>query len=108
MQFISFIYRIGQNPKTYYGKCCFYSISDDHEGLDNEVKYYLKKGLNEYRKNKNIQNIKSKIMIGILSLSSDEIIPTYSTNAEIKCFDFYKTFDGKIYINGKLILKCAF
>jgi hypothetical protein len=42
-------------------------------------------------------------MIGILSLSADRIIPTYSTNAEIKCFDFYKNYDGQIYINGKLI-----
>ena len=25
-------------------------ISDDHEGLDNEVKYFLKQGLNKYRK----------------------------------------------------------
>lgn len=103
MPFITFIYRIGNNPKTYYGKCCFEYISDDHEGLDNEVKYFLKKGLNEYRKQKNIQQIKSKISIGILSLSLDRIVPTHSTNAEIKCFDFYKNFHDKIYINGKMI-----
>lgn len=42
-------------------------------------------------------------MIGILSLSSNEIIPTYSTDDEIKCFDFYKNVDGQIYINGNLI-----
>lgn len=103
MPFITFIYKIGKNPKTYYGKCCFDSISDDHCGLDNEVKYYLKKGINEYRKQKNIQKIKSKIIIGVLSFSSNKIIPTYSTNDEIKCFDFYKKYDGQIYINGKLI-----
>jgi hypothetical protein len=103
MSFITFIYRIRKNPKTYYGKCFFDYISDNHEGLDNEVKYFLKQGLNAHRKKNKIQKIKSKIMIGILSLSSNEIIPTYSTNDEIKCFDFYKNVDGQMYINGNLI-----
>jgi hypothetical protein len=103
MPFITFIYKVGKNYKSYYGKYCFNSISDDHEGLDNEVKYILKKGLNEYRKKNNIQELKSKIIIGVLSFSSNNIIPTYSTDNEIKCFDFYYNYDDKIYINGKLI-----
>jgi hypothetical protein len=104
MPFITFIYKVGKNDKTYYGKYCFDCISDDHEGLDNEVKYILKKGLNEYRKKNNIKELKSKnIIIGILSFSSNQIIPTYSTDNEIKCFDFYCNYDDKIYINGKLI-----
>lgn len=104
MPFITFIYKVGKNYKTYYGKYCFDCISDDHEGLDKEVKYILEKGLNEYRKKNNIQKLKSKnIIIGILSFSSNQIIPTYSTDNEIKCFDFYYNYDDKIYINGKLI-----
>ena len=103
MPFITFIYKVGKNPKTYYGKYCFDYISDDHEGLDNEVKYILKQSLNQYREQNNIKKIKSKLIIGILSFSSSETIPTYSTNNEIKCFDFYKNYDEKIYINGKLI-----
>jgi len=103
MPFITFIYKVGKNPKTYYGKYCFDYISDDHEGLDNEVKYILNQGLNEYRKQNNKQRIKTKLTIGILSFSSNEMIPTYSTNNEIKCFDFYKNYDKEIYINGKLI-----
>ena len=103
MPFITFIYKVGKNYKTYYGKYCFDYISDDHEGLDNEVKDILITGLNEYRRKKNIQNLKTKIVIGILSFSSDNIIPTYSTDNEIKCFDFYYDSDNKIYINGKLI-----
>lgn len=103
MPFITFIYKVGKNPKTYYGKCCFDYISDDHEGLDNEVKYILKGGLNEYRKQKNIPKIKSKIMIGVLAFSSNKVVPVYSTNDEIKCFDFYKNYDGQIYVNGKMI-----
>ena len=59
MSFITFIYRIRKNPKTYYGKCFFDYISDNHEGLDNEVKYFLKQGLNAHRKKK--QNSKNKV-----------------------------------------------
>jgi hypothetical protein len=103
MPFITFIYKVGKNNKKYYGKYCFDYISDDHEGLDNEVKDILINGLNEYRKKNNIQELKSKIIIGILSFSSNNIIPTYSSDNEIKCFDFYCDYDNKIYINGKLI-----
>ena len=102
MPFITFIYKVGKNNKTYYGKYCVDYVSDDHEGLDNEVKYKLIEGLNQYRK-ENIKELKSKIMIGILSFSSNNIIPTFSTDNEIKCFDFYCSYDNKIYINGKII-----
>ena len=103
MIFITFIYKVGNNNKRYYGKYCADYISDDHEGLDSIVKNILIKGLNEYRKKNNIKKLKSKIMIGILSFSSNDIIPTYSTDDEIKCFDFYYENYDKIYINGKLI-----
>ena len=53
MPFITFIYKVGKN-KTYYGKYCFDYISDDHDGLDNEVKYILMSAINEYRKKNNI------------------------------------------------------
>jgi hypothetical protein len=96
MPFITFTYKVGGKPKIYYGKWCFDDISDDHEGLDNEVRYIVKKGLNEYRKKNNMPNIKSKIHIGILSFSSNKYIPTYSTNKEIVCFDFYA--NENIYI----------
>jgi hypothetical protein len=103
MPFITFIYKIGKNSKTYYGKYSSDYISDDHEGLDNEVKYILREGINKYRRKNNIKELKSKIIIGILSLSLDRYIPTYSTNNEIKCFDFYYDCNNNIYINGKII-----
>ena len=106
MPFITFIYKV--THKTYYVKYCVDYISDDHDGLDNVVKNILIKGLNEYRKKKNIQKLKSNIIVGILSFSSDNVVPTYSTENEIKCFDFYYCYDydakiNKMYINGKLI-----
>ena len=103
MPFITFIYKIGKNPKIYYGKYCIDYISDDHEGLDNEVKYTLIKGLTDYRIQRNMPKLNSKIHIGVLAFSSNQIIPTYSSDNEIKCFDFYYDFNDKIYINGKLI-----
>ena len=102
MPFITFIYKIS-HKKTYYGKYCFDYISDDHEGLDTVIKNTLIQGLTEYRKKKNIPELKTRIMVGILSFSSNDIIPTYSTDDEIKCFDFYYENYDKIYVNGKRI-----
>jgi hypothetical protein len=103
MTFITFIYKIGKNNKTYYGKYCTDYISDDHEGLDIEVEHILIKGINEYRKKINIKKLKQKIIIGIMSYSSNNFIPTDSSTKEIKCFDFYHDYDKNIYINGKII-----
>jgi hypothetical protein len=120
MPFISFIYRVGKSKKTYYGKYCSDYISDDHEGLDTEVKYSLLKGLKKYNEEKNqakneanneenkeekIEKPKKdiKVTVGVLSFSSSKHIPTYSSENEMKCFDFYHDYDAKIYINGKKI-----
>jgi hypothetical protein len=105
MPFITFIYRIGHNNKVFYGKYVSDYISDDHDGLDNEIKDIVICGINEYRKKMGL--IKKKIFIGILSLCAHEYIPTYSSDAEIKCFDFYHKKNtlknDETYINGKLI-----
>jgi hypothetical protein len=103
MTFITFIYKVGKNNKTYYGKYCMEYISDDHEGLDTEVKYVLLSGLNKYREQKNLPKLKTKIIIGILSFSSNNIIPLDSTINEIKCFDFYCDYKNNIYVNGRMI-----
>lgn len=107
MPFITFIYKIGKNSKTYYGKYVSDCISDDHEGLDYEITPSLLNGINEYRRKNHLPEIKRKqITIGILSFSINEWIPTYSSKKEIKCFDFYHEYykyEFSTYINGKLI-----
>jgi len=110
MAFITFVYKIGSNPRSYYGKYVFDYISDDHNGLDTEIIPLLVYGLNIYRKQKNQSNLtsKSKIHIGILSLSYHPYIPLYTSdiNAEVKAFDFYyyeTSKNKKLYINGKLM-----
>ena len=62
MGFITFIYIIENNPNRFFGKYCFDYISDDHEGLDNEVKNILIKGLNDYRQKNNIFKSLSNII----------------------------------------------
>jgi len=107
MTFVTFIYRLGRkrSSRVYYGKYDG-SISDDHEGLDLEMERHVKKGVNEYRKQNNLKLIK-KIQVGILSLSVDHFVPAYSSDKEIKMFDFYEIeenyYYSKIYVNGKLI-----
>lgn len=103
MTFISFFYKIGNNPKTYHGKYFAKYISDDHEGLDQEVRPCLEHTINEYRTQKNLPKLKAKIHIGVLSLCRDDVIPTFSTVREFKCFDFYHDYN-KTYLNGKLLL----
>ena len=90
MPFISFFYKLNDNTTKYYGKYCFDHISDDHEGLDLEVKYVLKTGLNRHRAKNNLPQLRSNdIYVGVLSFSIDECIPTYSSNDEKTGFDFY-------------------
>jgi hypothetical protein len=87
----------------YYGKFYPGYISDDHEGLDLEVKSYLLKGLQQDRIAKNLPPITDEIYIGVMSLSSHAYIPTWSSREEYKCFDFYcEIYKEKttMYING--------
>ena len=107
MPFITFIYRIGNNKKLFYGKYVFETISDDHEGLDSEIEPTLVDGINAYRKQKGLAKLNKKIFIGVLSFCTSDFFPIYSSNNEIKCFDFYyEEFiyeKNKTYVNGKLI-----
>ena len=107
--FITFIYKI--NNKTFYGKYYTDYISPDHKGLDEEVKPYLLRGLNEYQIQEKLPEVlEEDLSIGIISVCNHKYISLDSTDAEINCFDFYCTkftinykIYLKIYINGKLI-----
>jgi len=107
MPFITFIYRIAHNKQIFYGKYIYEGISDDHEGLDREIEPTLIDGINDYRKQKGLSKLIKKVFIGVLSFSMNEYIPTYSSDAEIKCFDFYHIKHiikkDETYLNGKLI-----
>ena len=103
MIFISFFYKIENDPRIYYGKYYSDKILQDHDGLDIVVEDILLFGLNRFRKQKNYLELKSKdIYIGILSISEEKIIPILSSPKEISCFNFYY-YNNKIYVNGRLI-----
>ena len=107
MSFITFIYRIGKSKRTYYGKYVFDCISDDHEGLDNQIIYHLIYGINKFRIKNGLEILSKKVNIGVLSFSSNKYIHMESSDKEIKCFDFYYVkYDNKsnYYVNGELIV----
>lgn len=106
MPFITFIYRIRDDSKVYYGKYCSDYISDDHEGLDIEVQFNLLRTLNKMMKSSNPDFITLKeddVAIGVLSFSSNKYIPMCSSDKEIKAFDYYYTYYSykeHTYMNG--------
>lgn len=103
---ITFIYKLNNVNKTFYGKYIADYMSDDHEGLDNEMKIILLNEINKYRCSKNMKKLMDKnLSVGVLScITNDNYLDYYSDN-EIPCFDFYykKFKNTEIYINGKKI-----
>ncbi len=92
MPFVSFIYKIGDDPKTYYGKWNFTYISDDHEGLDTEIMSLL-----EYA-----YKLKNVFRVAIIGFSAHKYFD-YASEKEISLFDFYCEEEKTYYINGNKI-----
>ena len=94
--------------KIYYGKYVCDDISDNHEGLDIEIKPIVINGINEYRNQKGLDKLDKKVFLGILSFSSNRHTYIYSSIKEIECFDFYyinNSYDeSETFINGKFII----
>jgi hypothetical protein len=109
MHTISFIYRIDKTNQTYFGKYLTENISDNHDGLDTIIRPKLTYGLNKHRRLNNKNKLKQSIFIGVLSYSNAWI--DFSSEREIKCFDFlyeqYKTKEGveveDYWVNGQLL-----
>jgi len=103
MSFITFIYKVGDKSKSYYGKYCdSNSISKNHNDLVIEVKEMLIKSLNDNRVKNNIPALRpNKVTIGILAFSSSSNTLNQLTADEIVCFDFYHDYEKNIYVNGR-------
>ena len=106
MPFITFFYRLKNDNTKYYGKFVSNYISDDHDGLDREMKSNVVYGINLL----NLMTITVvDVSLGILSFSDHSYIPTYSSDDEIEMFDFY--YDDsvgystvkKIYVNQQRV-----
>ena len=120
MPSVSFIYRIGRNPRVYYGKYVCDYISDDHNGLDREVSHDLVQCVNIFKKSNKyfyaydeeddeeddnvIRDDRYQVKIGILSCATNQNYLDYSTKAEICAFDYYcssyEKRGTKLYMNG--------
>lgn len=106
--FITFSYKVGNNPIIFCGKYVFEHISDDHEGLDLEVEHILRNGLNKYRELRGIKPLHCEIHVAVISFSGNKHIQTYSSIKETKCFDFYALYENyhiDYYVNGKRLEK---
>ena len=94
MPIVCFMYRINNDPKTYFGKYVADYISDDHEGLDQEVI-----GILEISYNIPHQTYK----VGILSCSTNDDYLNYSSASEYTFFDFYYVKYDNMYKNQKIL-----
>jgi hypothetical protein len=108
--FITFIFKLPNQPgQTLYGKYYTDYISDDHEGLDAEIKPFLLQGIRKYQKIEPKVEVED-VHIGIISVSDHNYISVHSTDEERNCFDFYCkkfTINYKpsltMYMFGKLL-----
>jgi hypothetical protein len=106
MPFITFFYKLKNDNTKYYGKFVSNYISDDHDGLDREMKSIVVYGINLLTMNMTINM--DDVSLGILSFSDHSHIPTYSSDDEIEMFDFYyddcSTMEKiKIYVNKQRV-----
>jgi len=105
---ITFIYKIGRHPKTFYGKYITDYISDEHNGLDMEILPVLIASINLFRNYKKLPRLKTIPQIGIMSCSDENNYLNYTSSNERNCFDFYYLKFEKnppyIYVNGNVIL----
>lgn len=99
---ITFIYRLEPAITVYYGKYFVDYLSDDHEGLDTEIKPDLEDALDLYRALHPTQYSTpyTSVTLGILSLSSHPYVGTWSTDAEIPLFGYYRKYDGTTFVHG--------
>lgn len=108
MPLITFIYKIKNIEKIFYGKYVCDDVSSNYEGLDIGIKPIVINGINEYRNQKGLNKLdKREIFIGILSFSENRHTYIYSSDEEIECFDFYyiNCYNiCKTYINGNFII----
>jgi hypothetical protein len=104
MPFITFFYKLKNDNTKYYGKFVSNYISDDHGGLDREMKSIVVYGINLLNLSKQTEMTITidDVSLGILSFSDHSYIPTYSSDDEIVMFDFY--YDDSVgYSTGKNI-----
>ncbi len=97
MYYISFIYKINDNPRE-FGKANLRYISDDHNGLDYEIQFVI--GRLQSKLEKHLGYVINNISIGIIGTPND-----FSSYDEKNVFDLYinEKDDYECFYKGYLI-----
>ncbi len=99
MPTVVFMYSIKDSNEKFYGKYICDYISDDHNGLDQEILPTLYIGLNQHRKQLDLPLLlDDDISIGIISCSTNNNWLNYTSKDEYKFFDFYYIYQD--YMKG--------
>jgi hypothetical protein len=93
MTIVSFIFRTDDDPTRMYGKIYLEYLSDDHEGIDHEIKYKIHNLLNAYRTRKLLPKI-INLHIGVIGTTNE-----FSTDDEKTMFDVYIREHGYSHYN---------
>ncbi len=102
MPTVVFMYSIKDSNEKFYGKYICDYISDDHDGLDQEILPTLYNGLNRHRKQLDVPLLNvdnNDISIGIISCSTNNNWLNYTSQDEYKFFDFYYILQNDMKMN---------
>ena len=102
--FITFIFRLGESPETYYGKyVCEYVTSCEKENvcIDTYIRKIVIYGVDKYRLSRGFIPRDYSVTVGILSICEENYIPFLFSDDETNCFDLYCVSEKKIHVFGE-------
>jgi len=83
---ITFIFRINDDLTRGYGKICLDYLSDDHEGVDLEIKPQVRSVIDKYREKHSLPPI-TDLHLGVIGVTDE-----YCSFEEVNIFDIYITY----------------
>lgn len=101
---VTFLYRLQNEPTVRFGKCDYEYVSDDHDGLDIEVKNRLLRGINSWLTQRGKRALtEEEVDVGIMAVSSDD--RCYTSKHDYACFDFWFREDTQdvYYVNKERV-----
>lgn len=90
---ITFIFKFNNEKNNKYGKILLRYLSDNHEGVDNEIKDIVENAINLYMTANLLSNI-NNLKIGIIGIIDGNL---YSSDNEISIYDLYIDCTNKEY-----------
>jgi len=90
---ITFIFKFNNEKNNKYGKILLRYLSDNHEGIDNEIRDIVENAINLYMTSNLLSNI-NNLKIGIIGIIDGNL---YSSDNEISIYDLYIDSSNKEY-----------